>query len=307
MLCASAIFFACSPKQPEIKREITQPKPVIIEKPIEKPANSAIEKTTEKPVKNLFYSAMDKSLAKQNQTFSQICEENDSLSKRILQEYGAMFVAADGVMPPSSCVFTSSAEVESFQSKVQATTETINNIRVELQSNAMKAYLAARDEAQKAGLDIRPRGGEEASRRGFDKTLELWKSRVNPACEHWLTKGRLTSEQIQKLKSLGLKEQVTEVLRLEESGIFFNTFFNRTILSSVAAPGTSQHLSMLALDIEEFKDKRVREIMATNGWFRTVQNDAPHFTFLGRNESELAGLGIKKVETEDGEFWVPNI
>jgi hypothetical protein len=307
MLCALAIVFACSPKQPEIKREITQPKPVTIEKPVENTASSSTEKTTEKSVKNPFYSAIDKSLSKRNQTFSQICDDNDSLSKRILQEYGAMFVAVDSVMPPSACVFTSSAEVESFQSKVQATTETINGVRVELQSNAMKAYLAARDEAQKAGLDIRPRGGEEASRRGFDKTLELWKSRVNPACEHWLSKGRLTSEQIQKLKSLGLKEQVTEVLRLEESGIFFNTFFNRTILSSVAAPGTSQHLSMLALDIEEFKDKRVREIMATNGWFRTVQNDAPHFTFLGRNESELAGLGIKKVETEDGEFWVPNI
>jgi hypothetical protein len=108
MLCAFALFFACSPKQPEIKREITQPKPVTIEKPVENPANSTIEKITEKPVKNLFYSAIDKSLAKRNQTFNQLCDENDSLSKRILQEYGAMFVAIDSVMPPSACVFTSS-------------------------------------------------------------------------------------------------------------------------------------------------------------------------------------------------------
>jgi hypothetical protein len=40
------------------------------------------------------------------------------------------------------------------------------------------------------------------------------------------------------------------------------------------------------------------------GWFRTVRNDEPHFTFLGRDEGELESLGLKKV---DGDFWVPDL
>jgi hypothetical protein len=273
----------------------------------EQPIKSVDEKKRENPVKNSFNATLEKSLQKRNQTLQQLCDENDSVSKRILLEYGAMFVATDDVLLPNTCIFTNSTEVESFQAKTQITTQEIGGAKIELQANAMKNYLAARDEAQKSGLDIRPRGGNEASRRGFDDTFRLWKSRVDPACDHWFTKGRLSDEQIKQLKSMGIKEQIKEVLSLEENGIFFNTFFNRTILSSVAAPGTSQHLSMLALDIEEFKDENVRKIMRNNGWFRTVQNDAPHFTFLGRLEEELEALGLKKIDTKDGEYWVPNI
>ena len=98
-----------------------------------------------------------------------------------------------------------------------------------------------------------------------------------------------------------------EVLELEREGIYFNTFFDNSILYSVAAPGTSQHLSMLALDVKQFNDPAVRKILAKHGWFRTVQNDQPHFTFLGHKEKDLKKMGLKQIETKDGEFWIPDI
>ena len=156
------------------------------------------------------------------------------------------------------------------------------------------------------GVSITPRDGAEAGRRTYRKTLDLWNSRFLKACDHWQGKGRLTADQVARLKSLPIKQQVDEVLKLEESGIYFNTFFNNSILYSVAAPGTSQHLSMLALDVSEFADEKVRRILARHGWFRTVQNDEPHFTYLGLEESKLPAYGLKKVSKNGGEYWIPD-
>ena len=236
---------------------------------------------------------------------SEVCNEQDVVQKRILEEYGAVFLTT--AAPPAKCMFQSENEVISFQSKIDSSSEKINGAQVELQSDALRALLAAKEEAKSQGLDITPRGGAEASKRGFADTLRLWNSRFEPACKHWKEKGKLTDEQINKLKSLGINEQVKEVLELEKQGIYFNTFFNATILSSVAAPGTSQHLSLLAFDAAEFKDEKIQKIMGNHGWFRTVKGDAPHFTYLGVKASDLKNMGLQKVETKDGEFWVPNV
>jgi hypothetical protein len=226
---------------------------------------------------------------------------------RILNEYGSIFIVAEGVTPPPKCMFTSARQVDAFQRRLFKTKEEIDGIRIELQTFAMLQFLRAREKARKKDLTITPRGGPEAARRSFGDTLRLWKSRFEPACDHWLKAGRLTAAQVEKLKSLPVKEQVAEVLELEKQGIYFNTWFNNSILYSVAAPGTSQHLSMLALDVKEFADRKVREILAKYGWFRTVQNDTPHFTFLGHKRKDLKKMGLKKVVTGDGEFWIPNV
>jgi hypothetical protein len=274
-----------------------------------------VEKTEEKmnpaaPItvnQNQYFKTLDIALSKRNSSVTALYDENDAVSKRILHEYGAIFIADEKVLAPPVCMFTSANEVNNFQAETQIAGEEIGDAKIELQANAMKAYLEARAEAKNTGLDIRPRGGAEGARRGFDDTVRLWKSRVDPACEHWVKAGKLTQEQADKLKTLPIKAQVQQVLEYEKSGIYFNKNFDNSILYSVAAPGTSQHLSMLALDVEEFANKQVREIMAKHGWFRTVQNDSPHFTFLGKGESELNGLGLKKVENKDGEFWIPNV
>ena len=85
-----------------------------------------------------------------------------------------------------------------------------------------------------------------------------------------LRKGRLTEEQVARLKALPLRNQIAEVLELEKSGIYFSKDLSKSILYSIAAPGTSQHIAMLAFDVNEFDNPRVREILAKHGWFQTV-------------------------------------
>ena len=89
--------------------------------------------------------------------------------------------------------------------------------------------------------------------------------------------------------------------------MFFSKDLSKTIIYSVAPPGTSQHLSMLALDVGENENPKVREILARHGWYQTVQSDLPHFTFLGVQESDLEKLGLKKVSDGGRLFWLPNI
>jgi hypothetical protein len=97
------------------------------------------------------------------------------------------------------------------------------------------------------------------------------------------------------------------VLELESCGCFFSKDFSKSILQSVAAPGASQHLALLAFDAVEFTDARVRSILAGRGWFRTVRNDLPHFTYLGVAESELPGLGLRPASVDEQVFWVPDL
>ena len=93
----------------------------------------------------------------------------------------------------------------------------------------------------------------------------------------------------------------------EARGYYFATDFSRTIFSSVAAPGTSQHLSMLALDVAQFAHPEMRFILNKHGWFQTIANDTPHFTYLGFKEGELPERGLKAVFKGGYKFWVPNI
>lgn len=263
------------------------------------------KKTTAKRPK--FYRVLDKILSERKLNEADICDANDAVQLRILNEYGAVFVAHRGVEPPPVCMFTSASAVDDFQQGIFKAGADVGGTYIELQTVAMQQLKKAREKALKQNLDITPRGGFEAARRNFADTLRLWKSRFEPACEYWKKQGRLTDEQVEKLKSLPIKEQVREVLELEKQGIYFNTFFDNSILYSVAAPGTSQHLSMLALDVKQFENPEVRKVLAEYGWFRTVQNDQPHFTFLGHKEKNLKKMGLKKIETKDGEFWIPNV
>jgi hypothetical protein len=58
------------------------------------------------------------------------------------------------------------------------------------------------------------------------------------------------------------------------------------------------------MDIREHDNTAVRAILARHGWFQTVYSDLPHFTFLGRRESELPGLGLVPQKNAGRTFWV---
>jgi len=255
----------------------------------------------------LFYEVLRKSLKKRKTSIEQICPSSDAVARRVLEDYGAIFLAHKKVLPPPVCVFTSDEQVVEFQDRAGYTTEKIGYDEVELQPEAMKQLLKAREEAQKENLDITPRDGAEAARRSFEDSLQLWDTRFLPALAYWEQQGRLTAAQVAHLKSLPLKDQIAEVLELEKSGIYFSKDLSKSILYSIAAPGTSQHIAMLAFDVTEFDNPRVREILAKHGWFQTVLSDLPHFTFLGLKEKDLPKNGLKQIEVDGQIFWIPNV
>jgi hypothetical protein len=254
-----------------------------------------------------FYEALAKALKKRKTKVDSICPPSDPVARRILEEYGAIFVADKKVTPPPVCMFSNEEQVTKFQDDAGFEAEVIGFDEVELQPEALKRLNKAREEAQKEGLDITPRDGAEAARRNYEDSVRLWNSRFDPALDYWLSQGRLTAEQVVRLKSLPLKEQVGEVLELEKSGLYFSKDLSKSILYSIAAPGTSQHIAMLAFDVNEFENPRVREIMAKHGWFQTVLSDLPHFTFLGLKEKDLPKHGLRSLEINGQVFWIPNV
>ncbi|MDQ3818541.1 MAG: hypothetical protein M3362_12810 [Acidobacteriota bacterium] len=254
-----------------------------------------------------FYAALKRALDARRLRLEDMCDTSDAVSRRVLEDYGAMFLATESVLPPPVCVFTSEADVLEFQRRAKPTAALIGGARIELQPAAMSALLAAREEARADGLDITPRGGTEAARRSYDDTVRLWNTRFFPALAHWNRLGRLSKEQVEHLRNLALHDQVGEVLELEKTGIYFNTDFSKSILYSIAAPGSSQHIAMLALDVEQFGDARVRKILARHGWFQTVKSDMPHFTYLGLDERELPARGLRAVPIGKQLFWIPNV
>lgn len=253
-----------------------------------------------------FYEVLRKSLKKRKTNIESICPPADPVARRVLEDYGAIFLAKK-VTPPPVCVFTSDEQVVQFQERAGYASEMIGFDEVELQPEAMKQLLKARKEAQKEDLDITPRDGPEAARRSFEDSLHLWDTRFQPALDYWLAQGRLTDEQVTRLKSLPLHSQIAEVLELEKSGIYFSKDLSKSILYSIAAPGTSQHIAMLAFDVNEFENPRIREILARHGWFQTVLSDLPHFTFLGLKEKDLPKHGLKQMEVDGQMFWIPNV
>jgi hypothetical protein len=254
-----------------------------------------------------FYEALAKALKKRKTKVENICPPADPVARRILEEYGAIFVADKKVVPPPVCIFTNEVQVTRFQEQAGFEAEFMSYDHVELQPAALKQLLKAREEAQKEGLDITPRDGAEAARRNYEDSVRLWNSRFEPALEYWLGQGRLTAEQVERLKSLPLSQQVAEVLELEKGGVYFSKDLSKSILYSIAAPGTSQHIAMLAFDVNEFENPRIREIMAKHGWFQTVLSDLPHFTFLGLKEKDLPKRGLRNVEINGQMFWIPNV
>jgi hypothetical protein len=227
------------------------------------------------------------------------------LTLRVLEEYGAIFVARGGVVLPPVLVFPDQNAVAHWQSNLSTEQAELAGIPVRLQSAAMRALMKAREEALQAHVGISPRG-PDAAQRSYDQTLELWRSRVNPGLQHWVDKGLLSAAEAQRIRKLPAREQVPEILELEKRGLYFSKDFSKSILLSVAFPGASQHLSLLAFDVKEHDNPVVRLILEHHGWFQTVRSDLPHFTYLGVDKHVLPSLGLKMVRNGDRMFWIPD-
>lgn len=265
---------------------------------------SADKEPTAKPTATS--SAMNGAFLKSLPQGFSLPQEGDELGQRVLKDYGAVFVARGGAVPPPVLIFSDEAATQNWQNALSTKSANIGGIEVTLQTPALEALLAARTEAQESRLSLTPRG-TDAARRSYDETITLWRSRVEPALDHWVQEGGLTRETAARIRNLPLPEQATEILRLEKQGFYFSKDFSKSILYSVAAPGTSQHLSLLAFDVKEHENPVIRSLLARHGWFQTILSDLPHFTFLGVDEAQLPALGLKKVGISDRTFWVPQL
>ncbi|HET9533099.1 MAG TPA: hypothetical protein VFQ92_22275 [Blastocatellia bacterium] len=231
------------------------------------------------------------------------------VERRLFAEYGAVFLTK--ATPPPVVIFNDREEVERFQATLDVERALIGEHEIELQREAMKSLLAGRSEMESRGGAITARAAD-AGRRSYDDTVALWTRNVTRGLEHWQQEGMLTPERAEQIIGISPIDQVGVILDMEESEhLYFGTYFDRSILYSVAAPGASQHLSLLAFDVAEFEDETVEQVLGNFGWFRTVVSDFPHFTYLGYRPEELAGIGLKPVtrsyKDRDYIFRVPDL
>jgi hypothetical protein len=269
------------------------------------PALPKVQSQSQTKLNSLFLNVLASRLATINLTVETFCPQDNILTKRILKDYGAVFVGNGLYSAP--CYFRDDNVTLDVQNRLGITANMIGGVRIELQPAAMAALLKAVAEAKSQGLNITPRGGSIAGRRSFSATLGLWNRNVSKGLAHWVRLGKLTREQAQTIPRMEIMNQVALILELEDQGIYFSTNFDKSILYSVAAPGTSQHNLMLAFDVTQFANPRVRQILATNGWFQTVASDLPHFTYLGVTESQLPSLGLRSVSIGNQIFWIPQM
>ncbi|MBA2736644.1 MAG: hypothetical protein H0U50_07670, partial [Pyrinomonadaceae bacterium] len=56
----------------------------------------------------------------------------DAVGQRMLKEYGAMFVARGGAIPPNTVIFKDEAEVSSYQSGLAKASANLGGFKIEL-------------------------------------------------------------------------------------------------------------------------------------------------------------------------------
>jgi hypothetical protein len=245
-----------------------------------------------------------------------------AVAGRVLSEYGAIFVGDNNafvdfaldingksVRLVPQCIYADEAAVQRYQKLVRVRREIIDGTAIELEANAMAALLDARKDAATKNIRISPRAGSTAARRSYADTKRLWDSRFYPALRYWIARKVITSTLAEEARRMAMLDQIARVLEWEDTRhAYFSKDFTKSILYSVAPPGSSQHLFMLAIDIEQFARRDVRDILAAHGWYQTVKSDLPHFTYLGiKDKNELLGRGLKREVVSGQEFWTPRI
>jgi hypothetical protein len=229
------------------------------------------------------------------------------VARRVLEAYGSIFAAGESVSVPAVCIFRGEFEANKYQKGLQQARIEVSGIPVDLQPAAAEALGRTISEAAGQGLRISPYDGTIAGSRTYGQTLMLWNSRFFPALDYWIEQGRLTAADREEIFSLDLEKKMEKIMDWESRGIYFSTNRTRSILTSTAPPGSSQHLTFLALDVAEYADPDVRRILNQNGWYQTVIDDPPHFTYLGLSESQLPSRGLRAVYKGNYLYWVPNM
>ena len=241
-------------------------------------------------------------------TFEEFCPVSSSaVAARVLKEYGAMFVANESIKLPKHCIHPGEGDVLQYQKQLNTKLIDLAGVPIILQTPAAEALQIAVDEATAAGLAISPLDGPIAASRTYGDTLMLWNSRVFPGMAYWIRQGRLSVADRDELPRLDQKKKVEKILEWEARGIWFSTDRTRSIFTSTAPPGSSQHLALIALDVVEYWNPAVRAVLNQHGWFQTIIDDPGHFTYLGFTEAELPGRGLQARYKGNHLYWIPNL
>ncbi|MEH2234488.1 MAG: D-alanyl-D-alanine carboxypeptidase family protein [Nostoc sp.] len=189
----------------------------------------------------------------------------DTYEYTLLRSYGAVFVNPEiGIKLPPKDIFANEQETQEFQA-----TLTMGHVEgtndCYLQKSAADALNKARIQQQ---IPLKSGYGSGDCTRTFNTNLRFWHKYANDRVLAKVQQGKET-------KILGL----------------------------VAPPGTSQHLWGLAIDLR-VGSKEQRKALNQNGWFQTVENDTPHWTYVGLSEENLPVFGFKKQAIRGITYWI---
>ncbi len=183
----------------------------------------------------------------------------------LLRAYGSAFVNHNPeVQLPSKVVFSDEKETKEFQS-------TLNMGKVNGTNNCylQKAAADALNQAKaQVNIPLKSGYGDSDCTRTFATNQRFWRKYANN-------------------KTLARVQQGQET----------------KILGTVAPPGSSQHLWGLAIDLRVASEAQ-RQALNQNGWFRTVEYDIPHWTYIGYPLDKLGDLGFENKVIGGVSYWL---
>lgn len=183
----------------------------------------------------------------------------------LLRTYGAVFVNPDiDIKLPVKDIFTNEQETQQFQA-----TLTMGHVDGTNDCYLQKAAADALNKARSLQkIPLKSGYGTGDCTRTFATNLRFWQKYAN-----------------------------NEILAKVQQGK------ETKILGLVAPPGTSQHLWGLAIDLR-VTNQRQKQVLNQNGWFQTVENDIPHWTYVGLTEENLHLYGLKNEVVRGITYWV---
>nr|WP_238993706.1 D-alanyl-D-alanine carboxypeptidase family protein [Calothrix sp. PCC 6303] len=186
----------------------------------------------------------------------------------LLRQYGSPFINSNNqVNLPGKVIFSNAQETQAFQSTLIKGKVNSGNACV-LQKSAADAFNAAN---QQVRIPLKSGNGGGDCTRTYQTTLRFWRKYANDRTLELVRQGKETR-----------------------------------ILAVVAPPGSSQHLWGLAIDLRVSKQSQ-RRALNEHGWFQTVENDTPHWTYVGVAEAKLPEFGLRKKLVRGVTYWLTPI
>lgn len=183
----------------------------------------------------------------------------------LLRQYGAAFISINSnIKLPPKVIFANDQETKTYQATLAM--GAVNSGRnCYLQKGAADAL---NNSMKQVKFSLKSGYGASDCTRNYETNLRFWRKYAS----------NNTLEQVKQGKETA-------------------------ILSVVAPPGTSQHLWGLAVDLR-VSTQAHRQALNQNGWFQTVENDVPHWTYLGVAEDSLSQWGFQKKMVRGIVYWL---